>query len=76
MEHAYPSLPPSPPLQIYAGYGDKPQPGRIIDFGIEYLDRNFPQLSYIDNLRYTDGECTALGKTCVPGEKAGQSHTF
>ncbi|MEI9973802.1 MAG: hypothetical protein WDO73_18155 [Ignavibacteriota bacterium] len=34
-------------LGLYAGYGERPDQGRILNEGAAYLDKNFPQLDKI-----------------------------
>ena len=46
---------------IYAGYGEKPDQGKIQRDGNAYLDREFPLLSFISKTRDAAAETTKEG---------------
>lgn len=44
--------------EIYAGYGEKPSQGKIQAKGNEYLDKDFPLLSYISDIKAVQDDQT------------------
>jgi peptidyl-prolyl cis-trans isomerase A (cyclophilin A) len=58
-------------LGLYAGYGERPEQGRILQEGKAYLDKNFPNLDSIKAavVMPADGAATPPAKTAAPPAK-------
>ncbi len=57
-------------LGLYAGYGERPDQGRILNEGAAYLDKNFPSLDKIKTATIVPAAGAAAPATTAPAAKS------